>query len=73
MVIAVDPAELSPMLQLPNVHHIQRKSELAGKFCDGSHLEGKFGTYCRPGWSLHVYIKVQCLRDVRKPVNSLSH
>lgn len=31
MVIAVDPAELSSELLLPNVHHIKLKSELAGK------------------------------------------
>lgn len=30
MVIAVDPAELSPDLSLPNVHHLKCKSELAG-------------------------------------------
>lgn len=30
MVIAVDPAALSPHLVLPNVHHVQCKSELAG-------------------------------------------
>lgn len=31
MVIAIDPAELSPELVLRNVHHIKLKSELAGK------------------------------------------
>ena len=31
MVIAIDPAELSTELLLPNVHHIRMKSELAGK------------------------------------------
>lgn len=30
MVIAVDPADLSPELSLPNVHHLKCKSELAG-------------------------------------------
>ena len=30
MVIAVDPAELSSSLLLPNVHHVKSKSELAG-------------------------------------------
>lgn len=31
MVIAIDPAKLSPELMLPNVHHVKLKSELAGK------------------------------------------
>ena len=31
MVIAIDPADLSPELLLPNVQHLKCKSELAGK------------------------------------------
>ena len=31
MVVAIDPAELSPELLLPNVHHLMCKSEVAGE------------------------------------------
>lgn len=41
MVIAVDPAELSPELLLPNVHHIKLKSELAGKHVGALLGDGK--------------------------------
>ena len=41
MVIAIDPAQLSAELILPNVHHIRMKSELAGKQVRGLLGNGK--------------------------------
>jgi hypothetical protein len=63
MVIAVDPAELSPELSLPNVHHLQCKSELAGDAIE-TLLEGEKADLLVADMNQHPDTTVQAMKPL---------
>lgn len=63
MVIAVDPANLSPELSLPNVHHLRCKSELAGDTIE-TLLEGEKADLLVADMNQHPDTTVQAMKPL---------